>query len=306
MEMRRISGECDASTLHLEDNLQDRSLIGRLLAIAFLSFAMTLCSNCSSPAALRRYADLWLKSGRPSPGELRVQFFGVSTLLISDGHTSIMVDGFFSRPGVTALAFKPLEPDLPRIRSALALGDVNCLDAIIVAHSHHDHVMDTAAVALATNAIVFGSTSTEKVVRGGGLSANRVQVIRTREQKCIGKFTLTFIESPHSSDSPFHGKIRAPVGPKPRVEELKQGQNFSFFLQHPKGNILVVPSANSFPTTFDGVRASIVFLGIGGLGRQSDDFIEPSAMMVQHPRPNARMRTGVCRAQYIAIFAGKR
>jgi len=52
-------------------------------------------------------------------GDLAVTFLGVSTLLLDDGDSSVMTDGFFSRPSLRTVAFGELSPDLTRIDSAL-------------------------------------------------------------------------------------------------------------------------------------------------------------------------------------------
>jgi uncharacterized protein involved in exopolysaccharide biosynthesis len=51
--------------------------------------------------SLQPYADLQWKapSGGESPATLKVTFLGVSTVLLDDGETALMTDGFFSRPG---------------------------------------------------------------------------------------------------------------------------------------------------------------------------------------------------------------
>jgi glyoxylase-like metal-dependent hydrolase (beta-lactamase superfamily II) len=76
---------------------------------------------------------------------LSVRFFGTSTILITDGSASIMTDGFFSRPSFFKLATS-IFPDAEEIDFALQNGPSK-IDAIFVAHSHHDHAMDSGVVA---------------------------------------------------------------------------------------------------------------------------------------------------------------
>lgn len=77
--------------------------------------------------------------------------------MISDGKTSIMVDGFLSRPRLTEVALKKLTPNESQIDNALARGNLSKIDALLVAHSHYDHSLDVATVAKKTDAIVIGS-----------------------------------------------------------------------------------------------------------------------------------------------------
>src|ERR1700720_3322222 len=78
---------------------------------------------------------------------LTVTWLGVATLLISDGESALMTDGFFSRPSLAAVAVKRVEPSLERIIGCLERARVRTLDAVIPVHTHYDHVLDSAVVA---------------------------------------------------------------------------------------------------------------------------------------------------------------
>ena len=57
---------------------------------------------------------------KSSPGgPLMARFFGVSTILLDDGNTAIMTDGFFSRPAAGKLLFGRIAPDKDRIADGL-------------------------------------------------------------------------------------------------------------------------------------------------------------------------------------------
>ena len=73
-----------------------------------------------------------LKSGRPDLREfagyfdvpaagadsvLTVTWAGVTTLLIDDGSSTLMTDGFFSRPGLGTIGVRRISPSLPRIEA---------------------------------------------------------------------------------------------------------------------------------------------------------------------------------------------
>ena len=101
-----------------------------------------------------------LRLGRPSltpyagrfdvpaavPGGLSVTFLGVSTLLLDDGASALMTDGFFSRPGLGRVALGTIAPDIDRIDACLHRAGVDRLEAVLPVHSHFDHVMDSAVV----------------------------------------------------------------------------------------------------------------------------------------------------------------
>ncbi len=61
-------------------------------------------------------------SAIPTDGRLRVTFLGVTTILLDDGKTRIMTDGFFSRPGLLKILRGKIAPDEERVAFALSGG----------------------------------------------------------------------------------------------------------------------------------------------------------------------------------------
>ncbi|MBU7574639.1 MAG: MBL fold metallo-hydrolase [Hydrogenophaga sp.] len=207
----------------------------------------------------------------PANTGLRATFLGTSTIVLSDGTTSIMTDGFFSRPSFLQL-LTSITPDDAEI--AFALRHVpRRIDAIFVAHSHHDHAMDSGRVAMQTGAVVHGSKSSLNVARGQGTPEPQLQRLHVGTPVKIGSFRVTTIETPHSPGLLFFGFITEPVK-HATLSDYRMADNFSFFIEHELGNVLVVPSANFRAHAFDGMKADTVVLGIGALGKQPDGFAQ--------------------------------
>ena len=115
----------------------------------------------------------------PEIGEfsISVRYFGTSTLLFDDGTTQIMIDGFFSRPGLSTLAFGSFSPDLELLKKVVKAESLDRLAAVIPVHSHHDHAMDTAPLAELAGALVIGSESTANLARGWGLEESQIETV---------------------------------------------------------------------------------------------------------------------------------
>lgn len=93
-----------------------------LVALA-ATFVIGGCAT-RSPNDPEERTPLDANAPNPSADAVHVRYFGVSTLMFTSGDTSIMIDGFFSRPGLAKLLVGPLKPDVGRIETALSEGNV--------------------------------------------------------------------------------------------------------------------------------------------------------------------------------------
>lgn len=212
-----------------------------------------------------------LEAGR----DFRVTFLGVSTLLFSDGKNAFLTDGFFSRPSKLRFLFTKIKPNEQLITYCLARADIKSLDAVIVVHSHYDHVMDAPIVALKTGAQLIGSESTAYVALGLEFPKKRITIIAGDETMDIGQFQITPIVSDHvpSLLAP-KGQIEAPLKPPTYWSRYKEGGSYSLLISHGAKKMLVQGSAGFVKDGLKGRKADVVFLGTGQLGRQSDDYCD--------------------------------
>src|SRR5437588_11988780 len=79
--------------------------VGALLVLA--ACVLTWLRNARSGLAL----DVPRTTPAGPTASVRVTFLGVSTLLIEDGTTAIMTDGFFTRPGPGHVLTAPIRAD---------------------------------------------------------------------------------------------------------------------------------------------------------------------------------------------------
>jgi L-ascorbate metabolism protein UlaG (beta-lactamase superfamily) len=247
----------------------------RLLSSCLLTFVAIQFTGCEKllHPSLEPFAAYVMRPSVVSMDSLRARFFGATTIQIDDGETAIMIDGFFSRPGLAQLLFTNIEPNETRISAGLRNGNVTNLAAVLVAHSHYDHVMDAAVVAERTGAMLLGSSSTANVGYGHDkLSSEKIHIPKFGEVRSFGRFTVEFFESPHSPDFWFCGEITHPLHSPVRFSSYKEGGSYSFVLRHPLGTILIHPSANYRSLQYKDVKTDVVFLSIGLLGTQPEAF----------------------------------
>jgi len=216
------------------------------------------------------------------PGSVTVRYTGTATLLFSDGETSWMTDGWFSRPGPLQVLASTIEPDLDAIARGLERNGVTRLAAVFPLHSHYDHAMDAPEVARRTGALLVGSSSTANIGRGWGLAEEQIRVVADREPVELGRFTLTPIESRHfqfpdprmAERALGEPEITEPLVPPVSAFDYRVGEAYALHVEHPKGSFLILGSAGFVDGNLQGFDADVVFLGVGALGSQTAEYRE--------------------------------
>ena len=159
---------------------------------------------------IARYADRF-DAPAAEPGALSVTWMGVATLLIDDGSSALMTDGYFSRPGLAKVAAGKVAPSPVRVDGCLARAKVSRLAAVIPVHTHLDHVLDSALVADRTGAQLVGGQSAANVGRGYGLPEDRIVVAASGEPIRLGAYEITLVESHHCPPDRYPGVIGEPL-----------------------------------------------------------------------------------------------
>lgn len=242
-----------------------------LAAVAILLVASVWgCAPSLRPyEAMRFPAD---PAAEADSQRLRVTFLGVSTLLFRaagpDSTSAFMTDGFFSRPAgpISIKLGKRLRPNTTRIDTALARLGVSHLAAVIALHSHYDHAMDAPIVAKKTHARLVGSPSTAVLGEIHGVPTDTVRSGMTRR---IGTtFDLTFIGCTHGPPDRYPGIIEAPFEMPASAKRYRTGDCLSLLVGHQGRSVLVTGTAGFIPGALARCRADVVYLSVGGLGKQ--------------------------------------
>lgn len=206
---------------------------------------------------------------------LRVTFVGVATILIDDGTTSIMIDGFFSRPSFAQVAFTLLSPDRKKIETALEKLGVSSLAAVVVTHSHYDHALDSPLVAKLTGAKLVGSESTANIARGYaklGFDMKNMISVEPAQPLSFGDFTVTLFPAAHCPHAAAPGVITKPVKPPAYWSEYRVGECYSVLIEHRSRSILVHSSAGFIRGALRNVHADLIYLGIASLGIRGETY----------------------------------
>ena len=222
-----------------------------------------------------RYSHRFTVPAAESGAPLTVTWLGVSTLLLDDGSSTLMTDGYFSRPSLAQVALGKVSPSPARVDGCLARLQLTQLEAVIPVHTHIDHALDSALVADRTGARLVGGESAANVGRGYGLTADRLVVAVSGEPIRLGAFDITLIKSRHSDPDRFPGEITAPVITPVRASAYRCGESWSTLVHHRPSDrrLLIQGSAGFVKGSLAGHRADVVYLGVGQLGIQPEPYL---------------------------------
>lgn len=223
---------------------------------------------------IARYSDRFDVPVAGADG-LSVTWMGVATLLLDDGSSALLTDGFFSRPGLARVGLGKLSPYPARVDGCLARAKVSRLEAVIPVHTHFDHVLDSALVADRTGALLVGGESAANVGRGYGLPENRLIVAAPDKPIPLGAYNVTLIESHHCPPDRFPGVIDAPVTVPARATVYRCGEAWSTLVHHRSTDrrVLIQGSAGFVKGALMGYRADAVYLSVGQLGLRPRSYL---------------------------------
>ena len=224
---------------------------------------------------LARYAHRFDVPAAGPDAPLSATWMGVATLLLDDGSSALLTDGYFSRPSLARVAAGKVAPSPARVDGCLARAKVSQLEAVIPVHTHLDHVMDSALVADRTGARLVGGESAANVGRGYGLPEDRLLLATSGEPIRLGAFDVTLVESHHCPPDRFPGTIDAPLTPPVRASAYRCGEAWSALVHHRPSDrrLLIQGSAGFVRGALAGRRAEVVYLSVGQLGLQPRSYL---------------------------------
>jgi L-ascorbate metabolism protein UlaG (beta-lactamase superfamily) len=244
-----------------------------VVALLLLLTAAVIAWRLNARPELAPYDALWWRAPAPAAG-LKVSFLGVASVLVDDGETAILTDGFFSRPDKRQVFTGRVAPDLDAIGRGLARAGIPArtgkLAVVIPLHSHYDHALDAPEVAKRTGALLLGSSSSLNIARGWGLPEAQMRLAQLGQAQRFGRFTVTLLAGRHPDTGFTGGEISEPLAPPARASRYLEGQNYTVLVQHEGHALLITGSAGFVPGALNGVQADVVMLGTGTMGALTD------------------------------------
>lgn len=220
------------------------------------------------PPAYRRLENA------PQGEALRIRWLGTAGHVIETAGATLLVDPFLSRPSIGRTAFRALRstPDAwwhwlpPKI------------DAVLLGHSHYDHLLDAPAIAKRMGAKIVGSESTARFARAEGVPEADVVVVPPEGATIpIGDAEVRFIPSLHARLAagrvPFDGVVREVPRLPARVFAYRMGGAFGILVTSAGQSIYHNGSANLVDAELEGLHADVVLAGLAGR-RVTRDYLD--------------------------------
>lgn len=195
---------------------------------------------------------------------LLVQWTGTAGFIFSYRGTTILIDPFMTRNGFLSLFFSKLTVNM----------ELNALmfpkaDAILVGHSHYDHLLDVPFIAEHTGATVYGSTSTAAVCRASGIPISKTIEVANRHEYEIGAASAAFYPSLHGfamlGRIPFPGEIPAEPRLPMKANGYRHGGVYGIVLNFGGFRVCHFGSANLIDEELEKIgRVDLLLVGISG------------------------------------------
>lgn len=251
----------------------------------FALLAVLLVAVGALAYALKTHPVVELSDGVNRPANsssVRMLFLGTSSMAWTDEQSTWLVDGFFSRQSIEQVMLTRLKVDESQVKAVASemfkrLNMPEVLSGIVVAHSHYDHSMDAPFLAMQYGGRMVGSESTWQIAKGQDFPALQMDIQARQGQVSLGNFDIRLLESAHAPTGFTGGFNAKPVYLPAHALQFKEGVSYSFVVSHPAVGsapfALIQPSAGFIAGQNKGVTVDTVFLGTGGLGKLSDQYI---------------------------------
>ena len=219
----------------------------------FLAGVVAVSAACGGPASGPVTAPPAARSSR-----VTLTYLGVAGWSLESSAGALLVDPYVTRAPVVDEA-APLDPDEAAIRAFTPAR----VEAILVGHSHYDHLLDVPSIARRTGARVVGTESTANVALAAGVPPEHVLVAHGGDTFEIGPFKVRAIAALHS----LTGQPNVPIPPGPVLplpaREYGEGGTLQYLVQFEGHTIFFVGTANFIENEVRGLRPDVAVIAVG-------------------------------------------
>lgn len=278
---------------------------------------VVLLSGCSNTKTLTYVNEINLNSRKPSKQEqLKITFLGNTSIYFEDiaqakephnkesGSSSILIDGFVSRPSLLSLMFSKLDHnDGKQVDKVLSAAEISNVGYVIPLHAHFDHFLDAPYISSSRNATLIASKTMQYI--GNQMIFDKPIKFKTYtfsegeqavpNRQINGSAFELVVEKAVHNDTGLIGKLFAPLDEKYPPEQpvnfstkqtaskYVEGESVNIFIKHKPSDTRIYilggmpdgytnPSIEKMPKSLE--TADIVFLGLPVVKLQLRDEIK--------------------------------
>jgi L-ascorbate metabolism protein UlaG (beta-lactamase superfamily) len=136
----------------------------------------------------------------------QITWLGTAGFLINSGTHYILIDPYFTRVPLHKLLWGSVLPD----QQAISAHPVKT-DAILITHSHIDHLLDAPIIALQQQIPVYGTPSTARLLQASLLPVNLTRKVRPGDEFSVGDIQVKVFPATHMPIPGFHSRTNLPA-----------------------------------------------------------------------------------------------
>ncbi len=227
-------------------------------------FALLLLSKCCALGGLDEYARYVVADEARARGGIRVTYLGVAGYQFETGGHALLVDPYFSRVGLCAVAFNQrVEPDEFRLRQGLTHVRKR-VDAVLVTHAHIDHLLDVPPIMRRTGARLVAGPTAVNQARALGLPAAQCRPVQGGDVRRIGPWTIRVFAAEHDrlfGSVPMPGERTTPGAPPLRPKDWVLGEPLAFLIEA-AGQRIYIESGGVPGTLPPELKVDLAILGV--------------------------------------------
>jgi len=222
-----------------------------LISIAVLAACVPTPSVPRKPARSAQAAPV---SREPAT----LTYLGVAGFRLEAGGANLLFDPYVSRLAVPDFGVR-VEPDL----AAIARYTPARAAAILISHSHFDHVLDAPSIALRTGAVLLGTDSTAALARSAGVPQAQILAAHGGEAMKLGPFDVRVVPALHS----LTGQPNLPIAPGQalplRARDYEEGNTLQYFVRVNGHALYFVGTANLVDAAVSGMHPDVAIVATG-------------------------------------------
>jgi L-ascorbate metabolism protein UlaG (beta-lactamase superfamily) len=169
---------------------------------------------------------------------LRFRWLGTAGIELECRDERILIDPYLSRFPLRNLLF-----GRPVSKRDLVNRYLSPACAVLVSHSHYDHLLDVPTVCREFGTTAYGSSNTGSILRAHEIPQQQIRTVRTGDRFHAGPFTIHVFPGRHGRILgvwlPYAGPLPARLNPPLRLSEYRMDGMLSFHIETSGSSILV-------------------------------------------------------------------